>query len=114
MAPQAQPASPVQSSAVPAIGASAELASLVPPPAARRSVPPRGVPPSRIELNRQRGAFGTAWEGYQRTFIRTGSFMPIFHALGGLAMLQCVVWAVNGMPDEVRTRQGFRSRASQF
>ena len=63
----------------------------------------RGVPPSRIELNRQRGAFGNAWEGYQRTFIRTGSFMPIFHALGGLTMLQCMVWAVNGMPDEVRT-----------
>jgi hypothetical protein len=110
MATQGGQPSPVQSSTVPATGASAELASLVPPPAARKAAPARGVPPSRIELNRQRGAFGNAWEGYQRTFIRTGSFMPIFHALGGLAMLQCVVWAVNGMPDEVRTKQTFRSR----
>jgi hypothetical protein len=82
--------------------ASSELASLVPPPAARKAAPARGLPPSRIELNRQRSTLGNAWEGYQRTFIRTGSFMPIFHVLGGLAMLQCTLWAVNGMPDEVR------------
>ena len=59
------------------------------------------MPPSRIELNRQRSTLGNAWEAYQRTFIRTGSFMPIFHVLGGLTVLQCTVWAVQGMPDEV-------------
>ena len=92
---------------MPSVGASADLSSLVPPPAARRAAPDPGLPPSRIELNRQRGALGNAWEAYQRTFIRTGSFMPIFHALGGLAMLQCAVWAVNGMPEEVRTGMAF-------
>lgn len=85
----------------PTTPASSELASLMPPPAARKAAPNRGLPPSRVELNRQKSGLGAAWEGYQKTFIRTGSFMPIFHVLGALCALQCGVWAVHGMPDEV-------------
>ena len=82
---------------------SGELGSLMPPPAART---PAAVarPPSRVELARQRSTLGEMWENYQQTFVRTGSFMPIFHCLGALFTLQVLVWAVRGMPEDVRNQ----------
>ena len=57
---------------------------------------------SRIHVARQKTPLQAAWQGYQKSFIRTGSFMPVVHVLSGLFIMQCTVWAVYGLPPEVR------------
>ena len=81
---------------------------LPPPPTGSSSGSPAAAPSSasRIELARRKGALGQLWEGYNVRFIRTGSFLPILHAMSGLAALQLLMWGVNGIPigsEEAKT-----------
>lgn len=59
------------------------------------------VPSSRIQVARTRTPLQQGWHTYEKAFIRTGSPMPVIHALTALLALQCGVWAVWGMPTAV-------------
>eukprot|EP01052_Picozoa_sp_SAG31_P010336 SAG31_NODE_564_length_14059_cov_5.728940_11_plen_124_part_00 len=93
------------------VGASNEkeiLGSLVPePPKVKaETVSPaqsfaETVPKSRIQAARKRTPLQQGWQTYEKAFIRTGSAMPVIHALTALLALQCGVWAVWGMPTAV-------------
>jgi hypothetical protein len=80
------------------------LGSLQPPPRPAGATSAAPPPLSRVELARQKTPIGSLWQGYHARFIRTGSFFPIVHAMSGLMVLQLTVWAVRGIPEEVRSQ----------
>lgn len=78
------------------------LGSLMPAPTKKASPSAPTLPKSRIEAARVRTPIGEYWHSYEKAFIRSGSAMPVVHALSVLMAMQCGVWAIWGMPAAVR------------